>query len=369
MERCFIDLEQEIPIEFVPHETSKDYIDRMFNENVINISDEERLSRLILEKAKTELRNDLQRFVSDLVTRNVHNIKNENMKLETENFGLKEQISLYKSELDFLKEELKSSRQLLHGTCQKYSDTNSLDKSSLWNFNFDTPDVSFSSNDKNDTAVMKLQKQLVDVRSQKHKSYESSKVNDILHDNIKTSKVNDISHDNIVTKVFGENKKSETVSKSDDKAEQRKNVFVCGDSIVNGIDGLGLSSKQVKTTVRCFPGSTTDDFIDFIKPIANKKPDIIILHVGTNDLTRKSDTISNLVVLLNDIKSISQNTKLAVSSLCIRKDRKHLEKEVDTLNREIEVFCKANDMDFIKNVNIDSSCLTKKKLHLLFEIS
>lgn len=139
---------------------------------------------------------------------------------------------------------------------------------------------------------------------------------------------------------------------------------MCGDSIVNGIDGLGLSSKKIKTTVRCFPGSTSEDFLDFVKPIAKKKPDNIILHVGTNDLTRKLNTITNLALLMNEIKSLSINTKVAVSSLCTRKDRRNLELEVVTLNREIQVFCKANGLDYIDNGTIDSSCLTKNKLHL-----
>ena len=42
--------------------------------------------------------------------------------------------------------------------------------------------------------------------------------------------------------------------------------------------------SSVKNTIN--PGSTTDDMIDYVKPVTRKKPDVIIMHVGTNDLRK-----------------------------------------------------------------------------------
>jgi len=64
------DINQEIPIE--------NYIDLMF-ENLENKQHEERLCLKIMEI----LKDDLQRFVSNLVTTNISNIKHENIRLET----------------------------------------------------------------------------------------------------------------------------------------------------------------------------------------------------------------------------------------------------------------------------------------------
>ena len=65
----------------------------------------------------------------------------------------------------------------------------------------------------------------------------------------------------------------------------RKNVVLCGDSIINGIDGLGLSSKEYKTLVRPFPGSTSKDLIKFVQPLIDgKNVEELIIHIGTNDL-------------------------------------------------------------------------------------
>ena len=60
-----------------------------------------------------------------------------------------------------------------------------------------------------------------------------------------------------------------------------QNIVVCGDSIVNGLDSKGLSNKEMKTVVRSFPGATSRDMVDFIKPHIKSEPDVFILHVDT----------------------------------------------------------------------------------------
>ena len=45
-----------------------------------------------------------------------------------------------------------------------------------------------------------------------------------------------------------------------------------------------LLSRQKYVKVYSFSGADTHDMFDFIKPLLNKNPDEIILHVGTNNL-------------------------------------------------------------------------------------
>lgn len=44
-------------------------------------------------------------------------------------------------------------------------------------------------------------------------------------------------------------------------------------------------SKNHRVKVNAFPGATIEDMADYIKPILRKKPEELVLHVGTNDLT------------------------------------------------------------------------------------
>ena len=75
-----------------------------------------------------------------------------------------------------------------------------------------------------------------------------------------------------------------TYDDSSSGENQRKRVFVLGDSIINGIEEKGLSKKH-NVRLRKFPGDSTEDLLDHVKPVARKKPDLIVIHFGTNDTT------------------------------------------------------------------------------------
>ena len=53
---------------------------------------------------------------------------------------------------------------------------------------------------------------------------------------------------------------------------------------LNNIQGRGLAKKH-NLTVRANPGATPRDILDHIKPALRKKPDVIIIHCGSNDIT------------------------------------------------------------------------------------
>ena len=54
--------------------------------------------------------------------------------------------------------------------------------------------------------------------------------------------------------------------------------------MINYQDERKHSSARRIVKVRPFPGATTVDLLDFCKPSGRKKPDVVIVHVGTNDL-------------------------------------------------------------------------------------
>ena len=74
----------------------------------------------------------------------------------------------------------------------------------------------------------------------------------------------------------------------------KKKVIVVGDSITKFLRSDELSTSEGSVTVMKHPGCSTEDMTDCIKPIARKKPDTILLHGGTNDLTKGSNTMKNV---------------------------------------------------------------------------
>ena len=145
----------------------------------------------------------------------------------------------------------------------------------------------------------------------------------------------------------------------------RKNVFIVGDSLLNGINENGMKKLNHNVKVRNHPGATTEDIIDHIKPILRKKPDLLIVHSGTNDLTNeKVDTTECLENINRYIKKTSPNTTLVVSKLIKRKDKPGIDKNLNDLNESIERSCKLMNVEMIGNDNIMEGNLSTKKLHL-----
>ena len=142
-----------------------------------------------------------------------------------------------------------------------------------------------------------------------------------------------------------------------------KNVVVCGDSMINRIDSNGISGKYHKSRVKSFSGATSKDLVHFIKPLLYDNPDIMIIHVGTNDITKNIDTIKYLGEVIDLVKTNSPSTEIIVSNICRREDRK-VEEERKLINEGICTLASKYGLKIIDNKNIDSPCLSKKKLHL-----
>ena len=67
-----------------------------------------------------------------------------------------------------------------------------------------------------------------------------------------------------------------------------KLVFIAGDSIIQHVQGWDLSTNDKDVAVKSFSGARIADMDDYLRPLLSKKPDEIILHVGTNNIRDES---------------------------------------------------------------------------------
>ena len=58
---------------------------------------------------------------------------------------------------------------------------------------------------------------------------------------------------------------------------------------------------------------TTDDIIDYVRPIARKKPDMIIIHTSTNDIQNKVNTPQKVRKVITTIKEIDVNNEIQIA--------------------------------------------------------
>ena len=147
----------------------------------------------------------------------------------------------------------------------------------------------------------------------------------------------------------------------------RSNVIIAGDSMVKHLDGFKMSKTDTRVKVSTFPGCTTLDMVDYVRPIPRKNPQKLILHVGTNSLKGRETSIrcaQEIMKLAESIKSSVPNTEIAVSGLITRADEVTLTHKVSEVNSELKRLCMQKQLKFIDHANISCNELNRSKIHL-----
>ena len=125
-------------------------------------------------------------------------------------------------------------------------------------------------------------------------------------------------------------------------------------------------SKRHQVHSHTFHGATIEDMQDFVKPLLRRKPDRVILHVGTNNVKNDSSKRikTKIAELVDNIRQEQPTVKIALSAIVHRADEKSLNESIDRVNHAMDSFCKQSGMDFICHDNISEDCLSSGGLHL-----
>ena len=150
---------------------------------------------------------------------------------------------------------------------------------------------------------------------------------------------------------------------SNNKKEKSQNVIIIGDSMSNNINSRWLS-KSKKVSVSNFPGATSEDILAEVEDTLKTHPDTLIVHAGTNDLTKNINTLRSVKKLCEKAKRISPDKKIVFSNIIYRKDRRNTDKQCIDTNARPKNFCNQKNIPLIDNGNIKEEHLGVKKLHL-----
>ena len=157
-------------------------------------------------------------------------------------------------------------------------------------------------------------------------------------------------------------KKIEDQDEVRDNKTPKKDIVIIGDSMIKYLNGREIS-RSSSDKFRSHLGATTEDLIDYVRPTARKKPKMMVIHSGTNDITNKVNTLQKIRKVIHAIKENDVNDEIEiVLSSVIHRDDQDVEDEINELNKNLENLCKS--MRFIDNSNIKSSSLNRSKLHL-----
>ena len=141
----------------------------------------------------------------------------------------------------------------------------------------------------------------------------------------------------------------------------KRSITLIGDSMIKNIQGhrmkQGMSSGD-KVFVRCFAGAKTECMNDYIKPSLKYYPDVVVLHVGTNDLrgTKTPEEIGeDILTIARKIKT--PNNEVIISSVIFRN-------EGSDVNKCLKLKCDQTSFLFCDNSNISGNCLNGGGLDL-----
>ena len=109
--------------------------------------------------------------------------------------------------------------------------------------------------------------------------------------------------------------------------------MVIGDSIVKYLRSDELSSSDKSISIMKHPDCSSEDMADYAKPVARKKPDTLIIHVGTNDLTKGVNTMKKVRKCVKVIQELdnTKNIQIGFSSI-IQRTNKDFSNEIKGTN-------------------------------------
>ena len=83
-----------------------------------------------------------------------------------------------------------------------------------------------------------------------------------------------------------------------------------------------LSKSGNKVNVKFYLSATTGDITDHLRPAMRKKPDAIIIHTGTNDLTNDVNTtkhVRSIKKIIEEMKGVG-DIQVGFSEITERRD-------------------------------------------------
>ena len=119
------------------------------------------------------------------------------------------------------------------------------------------------------------------------------------------------------------------------KSTSKKEIMIVGDSMIKNVNRREVS-RDDPVKIRCHLGATTDDIIDYVRPTARKKPDMIIIHTGTNDIQNKVNTLQKVRKVITTIKEVDVKNEIQIAfSSVIHRDDEGFEEKIKEINRNL----------------------------------
>ena len=136
---------------------------------------------------------------------------------------------------------------------------------------------------------------------------------------------------------------------------------IVGDSMVNGFNKK-KSQKHCNVKVFYLSGARINDMNHHLMPVIAKRPNYLILHVGTNDATTNTSRkiIDGLLMLKCNLLKQLTSCRIIVCKPTLQINHGKANRRLRNVNKHLETL----NLVCIENCNISAQHLGQKELHL-----
>lgn len=152
----------------------------------------------------------------------------------------------------------------------------------------------------------------------------------------------------------------------------KRSITIIGDSVIKDIKSYKMRKTlftQDKIYIKSFPGATTEDMKDYIKPTLKYKPNMVILHMGTNSL-RSNKTAEEIATDITNlaIEAKTDDNEVIISSIVPRTDDMKLNEKRQKVNDFLKIKSPVVNISYLENDNIKLNYhLNGSGVHLNFK--
>ena len=138
------------------------------------------------------------------------------------------------------------------------------------------------------------------------------------------------------------------------QSQHGRTTLIVGNSILSGLKESKMSQKML-IEVRTVPGATIQDMKFFVVPHLKKKPDNIIIHVGTNNAPHSSsyEIFHEIQRLRNFILKYLPSARITISTPALHVDKTN----ANDINKAFTELVKESNLDYIFHENIRNRIL------------
>ena len=311
-------------------ESHEDFIDSYYNKLINTDTD------LITDSNKSfnydavskSLYEDILQKVMNRINSSVlsdMNVTHRKSKTYGRNPETEELISSLKSEINFLREEVKEKNALIKilSSCTVHQNQTLNDISLRDNSLTDSVNQQINDNNSNDSVFNNIESQLSAVRKRQHHMYNEHKDRE---------------------------KKVSQTSESSVSDKENKKILVVGDSMLNGIQEDRIKSKKFDVSLKYISGAKVSDITKKLDDCLAKKPDCVILN----------EIIDEILSVKHRVEKQLPFSKVIISSPIVRTDNGKADLTIRKFNQHL----KQLNIDIIDNSNINQQDLGRKGLHL-----